>query len=85
MPNKKANHNHKENLGCVLGLLLRCSHKTSKLVWQDNTTFLMHSIHSNNQAINQSNQDNIKHESIHKQNLLIYKIKKRNDVWDAPR
>ena len=36
----------------------------------------MHSIPSNNQAINQSNQDNIKHESIHKQSLHIYRIKK---------
>ena len=43
----------------------------------------MYSIHSNNQAINQSNQDNIKHENIHKQSLHIYRIKKRKGVWDA--
>ena len=32
MSNKKTNHNHEEDLGCVLGLLLKCYHKTSKLV-----------------------------------------------------
>ena len=32
MPNKKTNHNHKEDLGCVPGLLLKRYHKTSKLV-----------------------------------------------------
>ena len=32
MPNKKSNHNYKEELGCVLGLLLKRYHKTSKLV-----------------------------------------------------
>ena len=32
MPNKKTNHNHKEDLGCVPGLLLKWYHKTSKLV-----------------------------------------------------
>ena len=36
----------------------------------------MHSIHLNNQAINQRNQDNIKHESIHKESFHIYRIKK---------
>ena len=32
MPNMKTNHNHKEDLGCVLGLLLKRHHKTSKLI-----------------------------------------------------
>ena len=32
MSNKKTNHNHKGDLGCVLGLLLKHYHKTSKLV-----------------------------------------------------
>ena len=44
----------------------------------------MHSIHSNNQAINQSNQDNIKHESIHKKSSHIYRIEKRRGVRDVP-
>ena len=29
MPNKKTNHNHREDLGCVPGPLLECYHKTS--------------------------------------------------------
>ena len=29
MPNKKTNHNHAEDLGCVLGPLLKSYHKTS--------------------------------------------------------
>ena len=32
MPNKKTNHNHKGDLGCVPGQFLKCYHKTSKLV-----------------------------------------------------
>ena len=71
MLNEDSNQNHKERIVCVLGLLLKRYHKISKLVWQYSTTYLMHSIHSNNQAINQSNQDNIKHESIHTQSLHI--------------
>ena len=32
MLNKKINHNHKEDLECVSGLLLKHYHKTSKFV-----------------------------------------------------
>ena len=32
MLNKKIDHNHEEDLGCVHGLLLKHYHKTSKLV-----------------------------------------------------
>ena len=32
MLNKKTNHNHKEDLRCIPGLLPKCYHKTSKLV-----------------------------------------------------
>ena len=32
MPNKKAKHNHKEDLGCVPGPHLKRCHKTSELV-----------------------------------------------------
>ena len=32
MPNKKTNHNHEEDLGCVPGLLFKWYHKTLKLV-----------------------------------------------------
>ena len=32
MLNKETNHNHEEDFGCVLGLLLKRYHKTSKLV-----------------------------------------------------
>ena len=32
MPNKKAKHNHKEDLGCVPRPYLKGCHKTSKLV-----------------------------------------------------
>ena len=31
MPNKKSNHNRKGELGCVLGPLLKCYHKTVKV------------------------------------------------------
>ena len=31
MPNKKSNHNHEEDLGCVPRLLLKRYHKTSKV------------------------------------------------------
>ena len=31
MPNKKTNHNHNEDLGCIPGLLLKRYHKTSKV------------------------------------------------------
>ena len=32
MSNKKTNHNHKGDLGCIPGLLLKRYHKTLKLV-----------------------------------------------------
>ena len=32
MLNKKINHNHKEDLECISGLLLKLYHKTSKFV-----------------------------------------------------
>ena len=32
IPNKKTNHNHKEDLGCIPRLLLKRYHKTSELV-----------------------------------------------------
>ena len=37
MSNKKSNHNHKGGLGCVLGLLLKRYHKTSKLAQEYDT------------------------------------------------
>ena len=40
-------------------------------------------MHSNNQAINQRNQANIKHKNIYKQSLHIYRIKKRKDAWNV--
>ena len=36
-PNNKTNHNHKEDLGCVPGFLLKCYHKTSMVSLENKT------------------------------------------------
>ena len=47
MSSKKANHNHKEELKCVLGLLLKRYHKTYKLAHKYDTQRALYQSRSN--------------------------------------
>ena len=79
MLNKNSNRNHKEWLGCVPRLLLKCNHKTSKLVKKK--CILSYIIKQVSRQLSTTSNMDIVHNDMHIHRIL--KMGDRECTWVA--